>query len=60
MAISNALSFSDNYGLGIPNFAYNIHPEHYDRIIVCVETPADSLDPALCQSLRSVEVITYA
>ena len=60
MAISNALSFSDNYGLGIPNFAYNIHPEQYDRIIVCVETPADSLDPALCQSLRNVEVITYA
>ena len=60
MAIHNALSFSDNYGLGIPNFVYNIHQAQFDRIIVCVETPADSLDSVLYQALRNLEVITYA
>lgn len=58
-AITCALSFTDNYGLGIPNFVYNIRPEKYDRIIVCVETPASSLDPLISQSLPNLEVISY-
>lgn len=50
-AISSALAFSDNYGLGIANFAYNVDPKLYDRIILCVETTADTIDPALIDAI---------
>lgn len=43
-AVSNALTFPDNYGEGIPNFLYNVAPGQYDHVLVCHETPAvDSL-----------------
>ncbi|EIS86693.1 hypothetical protein YPPY66_0515, partial [Yersinia pestis PY-66] len=49
--------------LGIPNFLYNVAHQHFDRIIVCVETPAESIDPTLIEQLRTVapcvEVIAY-
>ena len=44
-AITTVLSFSDNYGLGMTNFAYNVKPSDWDLIILCVETSADSVDP---------------
>ena len=44
-AITTMLSFSDNYGLGMTNFAYNVEPSDWDLIILCVETSADSVDP---------------
>ena len=43
-AITTMLSFSDNYGLGMTNFAYNVEPSDWDLIVLCVETPADSVD----------------
>lgn len=46
-AIGHALSFSDNYGLGIPNFLYNVRPGQFDRVLICSETPA----PAVCAQL---------
>ncbi|WP_053011318.1 phosphoribosyltransferase domain-containing protein [Yersinia pseudotuberculosis] len=62
-AINSIIAFSDNYGLGIPNFLYNVAHQHFDRIIVCVETPAESIDPSLIEQLRTVapyvEVIAY-
>lgn len=60
MAINNAISFSDNYGLGIPNFVYNVTPEAYDRVVVCIETPVDSVDVSLVQTLNNPEIISYA
>lgn len=50
-AIETALAFSDNYGLGIPNFLYNVTREPYDRVVVCVETGRAALDPALVAAL---------
>lgn len=50
-AIETALAFGDNYGLGIPNFLYNVTREAYDRILVCVETGRAALDPALVAAL---------
>lgn len=62
-AIQSAISFEDNYGLGIPNFVYNVAHQQFDRILLCVETPADSVDNQLLKALtdvaRVVEVICY-
>ncbi|POP40890.1 adenine/guanine phosphoribosyltransferase [Superficieibacter electus] len=62
-AIQSAISFTDNYGLGIPNFVYNVAHQSFDRILLCAETPAESIDPLLLTSLKNVagrvEIITY-
>ncbi|MGB8664816.1 MAG: phosphoribosyltransferase domain-containing protein [Serratia inhibens] len=62
-AIESAISFTDNYGLGIPNFVYNVAHQQFDRILLCVETPAESVDPALLDALKNVaptvEIIVY-
>jgi adenine/guanine phosphoribosyltransferase-like PRPP-binding protein len=50
-AIESAISFSDNYGLNIANFVYNVRRDDWDRIILCTETPASSVDPALVAAL---------
>jgi hypothetical protein len=50
-AIGSTLAFGDNYGLGIPNFVYNVDPTAYDRIVLCSETPARCVDPALVSAL---------
>lgn len=43
-AIKIARAFSDNYGLGIANFSYNVEPSQFDKILLCSETPATLLD----------------
>ncbi|WP_319783556.1 phosphoribosyltransferase domain-containing protein [Oceanisphaera sp. IT1-181] len=58
-AIETALSFTDNYGLGIPNYTYNIFPERYDRIILCSETPRSAWDPQLLTALHHPEFAYY-
>lgn len=50
-AIGSALSFRDSYGIGIPNFAYNVDPSAYDRILLCTETSAGCVDPAFVRAL---------
>lgn len=57
-AIQSALAFSDNYGLGIQNFVYNIHSADYDRILITVETAADSVAKRLLDALPNAEVIS--
>lgn len=63
MAIKSVITFSDNYGLGMPNFVYNVAHQHFDRVILCVETPADAVCPSLLAQLSKVapcvEVISY-
>ncbi len=63
MSIESAISFTDNYGLGIPNFVYNVAHQQFDRILVCTETPAESIDTQLLNALAEVapvvEIVTY-
>ncbi|MND11927.1 hypothetical protein D3C87_347450 [compost metagenome] len=63
-AIESALYFGDNYGLGIPNYLYNVANQFFDRILLCVETPASSVDPLLLEKLAvispEVQVVTHA
>ncbi|ROU14741.1 adenine/guanine phosphoribosyltransferase [Kluyvera ascorbata] len=62
-AIESAISFTDNYGLGIPNFVYNVAHQQFDRILVCTETSAESIDSQLMNALADVapvvEIVTY-
>lgn len=56
-AITTMLSFNDNYGLGMTNFAYNVEPSEWDLIVLCVETAADSVD-AMWKKLDNVLVVS--
>ncbi len=56
-AIQHALAFSDNYGLGIANFAYNVVASDYDRVILAVETAPASVDQQLLNAVPNIEVI---
>ncbi|KQN55014.1 MULTISPECIES: phosphoribosyltransferase domain-containing protein [unclassified Erwinia] len=62
-AIESAIAFSDNYGQGIPNFVYNVAHQRFDRILLCSETPAESIDPQLTEALSRVadrvEIVSY-
>ncbi len=62
-AIQSAATFTDNYGLGIPNFSYNLAHQDVDRILVCCETPAHAIDPIfidqLSQITPNIEVVTH-
>ncbi|MGF1686522.1 phosphoribosyltransferase family protein [Photobacterium japonica] len=63
LAIQSRLAFTDNYGLNIPNFCYNVAHQSFDRIIVCVETRDNDIDPAFLDALaplaHTVEVAVY-
>ena len=50
-AIGCALQFQDNYADGIDNYVYNVRPGDYDEVIVCYETPADTVQPELIRAL---------
>jgi len=56
-AIEHALAFTDNYGLGIANFLYNVAPGQFDRVLLCSETPAAALDPRLISALQAEVII---
>lgn len=62
-AIESVISFTDNYGLGIPNFVYNVAHQKFDRILLCIETAAGSVDGQLLNALADVapvvEIVTY-
>jgi hypothetical protein len=55
--IGTMLSFHDNYGLGMTNFAYNVEPNEWDLIVLCVETSADSVD-TMWKGLDNVLVVS--
>ena len=50
-AIRHALAFEDNYATGVPNFLYNADPADGRAAVICHETPAGSVDPALVAAL---------
>jgi hypoxanthine-guanine phosphoribosyltransferase len=56
-AIEYALSFPDNYGLGIPNFIYNVRPGQFDRVLICTETPAEAVPALLIDTLQAEVVV---
>ena len=58
-SIEHALSFSDNYGLGIVNFLYNVAPGQFDRVLICTETDALAVPSSLIEALGA-EVIVDA
>ncbi|MCK4083625.1 phosphoribosyltransferase [Acinetobacter radioresistens] len=58
-AIKSICSFQDNYGLGIVNYAYNVKDKDFDRVLLIVETPKDSIDPALFSEIKNLEVVSY-
>ncbi len=51
--INHVLAFGDNYGLGIPNFLYNVGPGQFDRVIVCTETDPAAVDRKLLNALNA-------
>lgn len=56
-AIKIARAFSDNYGLGIANFSYNVDVNQYDKIIICSETPAAMVDQTLLAELKAQVIV---
>lgn len=56
-SIKHALSFSDNYGLGIVNFLYNVAPGQFDRVLVCSETAAAAVPEFLIESLNAEVIV---
>ena len=56
-AIGHALSFADNYGLGIPNFLYNVSPGQFDRVLICSETPVQAVSASLIESLNAEVIV---
>lgn len=56
-SIEHALYFSDNYGLGIPNFIYNVKPGQFDRVLLCSETPAQALPAELIDALGAEVIV---
>lgn len=58
-AIESICSFTDNYGLNIPNFAYNVKHQNFDRVLLVIETAKDSVDPSLFEQIKNLEVVSY-
>ena len=56
-AIKSARAFSDNYGLGIANFSYNVNPNDFDKIIICSETPVAMMDSSLVTVLNAQVIV---
>lgn len=52
-AIQSRYVFSDHEGIGISNYLYNVRPDTADRIIICVESDAQKVDPALLKALNA-------
>ena len=49
--IRRGLRFRDHEGLGIANYLYNVDPAAFARVILCVDTAADAIDPRLLTAL---------
>ncbi len=57
-AISKTLSFLDHCEEQIDNFLHNGSKDDFERVLICTETPATSIDEALLQALGA-EVLTF-
>jgi hypothetical protein len=57
LAIRHALAFHDPYGLGMPNYLYNVDRDRYQRVLLCSETPEAAWDRSLIATLRPDRVV---
>lgn len=55
-AIGHILAFEDNYATRLPNFLYNADPADARMTLICHETPAGSIDPALISALEATPI----
>jgi len=55
-AIRSRLRFGDNYGTAVPNHIYNVDLADPRLTIICHETPAGSVDPALVAALDAMMI----
>lgn len=51
LSIGCSITFADNYGDGINNYIYNAAGGMYQRVLICHETPSDTIDSALVDAL---------
>lgn len=58
-AINSICNFQDNYGLGIPNYAYNVLDKEFDKVFLIIETTKNSVAPSLFEQIKNLEVISY-
>ena len=58
-AIQSICAFTDNYGLNINNYAYNVRHQQFDRVLLVIETEQHSVDPTLFEQIENLEVIHY-
>ena len=48
-----AYTFMDHEGLGINNYLYNVNPECYSAIVVCIDTSVEAVDWRLISALKA-------
>jgi len=51
--IGCAYRFKDHEGLGISNYLYNVDPEDFSCIVVCVDTRQENVDRSLMLALKA-------
>lgn len=56
-AIKSVIAFYDNYGLGMTNFVYNVNPDEWDLVLLCIETAENSVD-SIWQNWDNVKIIS--
>ncbi len=52
-AVLKSLAFIDHCQEGIANFLHNSSKEDFERVLICTETPADSIDQDLVRALNA-------
>lgn len=57
-AINKSMSFLDHCEEEIDNFLHNGSKDDFDRVLICTETPASSIDNALVQALNA-QIVTF-
>ena len=50
-AVRRGYAFADHEGLGITNYLYNVDPSASERVVLCVDTALDAVDPGLIAAL---------
>lgn len=52
-AIGCAYSFNDHEELGITNYLYNVNPQDYSHIVICIDTRLENMDMSLVLALEA-------
>lgn len=57
-ALKSKLELKDNYGQDIDMFAYNLHTDDYDHVVIVSETPKESFDKSFLLNFKNVRLVT--